>query len=207
MLYGNTEEGKSTLARALILAKPHVIFVDTKQSRLEEAQLATIGPFVYGEDYTNLGPGRFVWRPPIEYVDDMAMRERFFRWALENGNRVIFLDEIIDHAESATRFPRWLRLCVQRGRSNNLGIWGTTQQPRGIPTWFTAQAQFIFTFHVGLPEYRDRIDEVFEQDVPWSKITLKSHRFVWKDSSGMHGPYTLDMAALAEEEGLTAGSG
>jgi hypothetical protein len=197
LLFGNRGQGKSVLAKALLRAKHDVIVIDTKKNE----DWSDVGPYVVGDAIygKGIGRGRYVWQPDNSFVDSMEARERFFRWALgadpahPNGNRVIYLDEIVQVAESATKYPRWLKIAVQTGRSANLGVWGTTQQPRGIPLWIAGQADYIFTFHVGLPEYRDRIEQFMEAPVPWEQLTPGSKMFVWRDARGMHGPTWLNL--------------
>lgn len=203
ILLGNTREGKSVLAKALLRAKRNVIVIDTKEREYwgdvvtnPEKYPNPDKPYVVGgvdaiKDIE--GPGRYVWRPGYDFTDSMEAREEFFRWALEVGNRVIYIDEIIDVAESATKYPKWYRRCVKTGASANLGMWGTTQEPRGIPLWTVGQAQYTFAFHTGLPEYRDRIDQIMETKVPWQQLPSRSFEFVWKDQNGMHGPTHLDI--------------
>ena len=202
VLFGNSGEGKSTLARALLIAKPDVIVIDTKRDPKDRWDL--VGEIVHGEDIRKVGGGRFVWQPPNNWMTDMEYRDDFFHWALGdpdnlNGNRVIYLDKILHTAPSATKFPIWLQLCVQTGRSANLGIWGTTQMPVRVPLFTIANAEYVFTFAVGLPEYRQRIDEIIEDPVPWSEIPRRSHKFMFRTPGGFYGPFELDLEAYNEQ--------
>lgn len=191
IFFGNTREGKSQLVKAILRAKKHVIVIDTKQRE----DWGDVGEYVDGKKIYDVGEGRYIWRPDIELSDDDLEEEfnTFFRWVMEQGNRVIFVDEIVDVARSAQKFPRAYRRATKTGAAAGLGIWGSTQEPRGIPLWTVGQADYLFTFHVGLPEYRQRIDQIFEMPVPWNALPTRSYQFVWKDRDGLHGPTKLDL--------------
>lgn len=201
VILGNSGQGKSVLAKNLVMAEPNVIVVDTKH----DEDWSDVGEIKHGEEIYGVGEGRYVWKTPNAFTDDERHAERFFSWALTAGNRVIYIDEYGDVCPGALTYPLALRRCIMRGRSRKLSIWGTTQEPIRCPSFLIGQAQHLYVFATGHPTQRKTIDQVFEQPVPWQELRLCTltgirhspkecggHQFLYKGPYGIYGPLVLE---------------
>ena len=189
---GNTGTGKTVLTRALFSRVTHGIALDTKHDESWD----DVGEVIRGDKIYRVGGGRYVWKVPESFLFDESEREKFFAWALLAGHRTIYIDEFGDVCESAVRFPRSLKLCVMRGRSRKLGIWGTTQEPVRVPPWLFGQAQHRYVFALGHPAQRKLAEEFFEAKIPWTEMpeppSANAHRFMYKGpGTGAVGPMRL----------------
>jgi hypothetical protein len=205
---GNSGEGKTQLLRQLFLAIEDGIFVDTKHDEPNSDLGLTISG---NKKIYEIDAGRYVWRAPESFVFDEDERERFYRWCLKAGRRVILIDEFADSCPSAQSYPRALKMCVMRGRSRKLSIWGTTQEPLRVPPFLFGQAQHLYCFHLGHPRQRDLAQEFFEdQRIPWQEMPSHlevghrsplAHRFIYRGTGGIFGPTKL---LLPTREGRTS---
>lgn len=194
---GNSGEGKTQLLRELFLGVEDGIFVDTKH----DEDNADLGRVVTGDKIYSAEHGRYVWKTPKEFVFDADAKEKFFGWALEAGHRVILVDEYGDICESAQQYPRNLRLCIMRGRSRELSIWGTTQEPLRVPSFLFGQAQHFYCFYLGHPDHRKAAEKYMEGvKIPWEAMpsaidvgnnSKLAHRFVYRGPGGIYGPTKL----------------
>ena len=166
---GNTGTGKTTLVRSLFAGVEHGICVDTKQDEEWEAY----GKVVKGNNIYRVGPGRFIWRPAKNFPFDEDAQEKFFRWALDVGKRVIYIDEFADICPNANEYPRALKLCIMRGRSKRLSIWGTTQEPLRVPRFLFGQAEHRYCFFIGHPAQQRLASHLLEAPLDFSKIPMQ----------------------------------
>lgn len=197
---GNSGTGKSVLTRALFRAVRNGIAIDTKHDESWNG----VAEVIEGDRIFSVGKGAYVWKTPESFLFDEEERNRFFKWALEAGNRTIYIDEFGDVCENAQSFPRYLKLCVMRGRSRGVGIWGTTQEPMRVPPWLFGQAQHRYCFALGHPTQKKLADEFFEAKLPWesmpepspyTKANDTAYRFVYKGpGTGLIGPMKMELA-------------
>lgn len=201
---GNSGTGKSELLKTLYDSSvEHGIILDTKQ---DDTRMNDLGRVVKGERIFDVGPGRYVWKVPVQWIDAIDKWDAFFEWALEAGNRVIFSDEIGDVCEDARNYPLWFRRCYQRGRSRFLGMWGTTQELARAPRFAFSACHHRYMFYLGDPIQQTLAKGFFEVDVPWSAIPEprwqpndprgvdpEGYKFVYKGPGvAMQGPFRLE---------------
>lgn len=198
---GNSGTGKTTTINSIFKAIDHGIFIDTKQNE-DSASLVWNNPkrVIEGDAIYDIGPGRYVWRPDKTFPFNEREQERFFTWALEVGNRVIYIDEFGDVTFSANQYPRALRMCVTRGRSARLSIWGTTQEPIRVPSFLFGQAEHRYVFFLGHPEQQKLASQYLGEKVDFSTIPEQyddlgnrlGSPFYYRDPQGiLHGPTKL----------------
>lgn len=194
---GNSGEGKTQVLRELFLGIEDGIFIDTKH----DEDHSDLGRIVKDDKIYSIDHGRYVWQTPRSFHKYDEEKERFFGWALEAGHRVILCDELGDICESANKYPYNLRLCVMRGRSRELSIWGTTQEPLRVPSFLFGQAQHFYVFHLGHPDHRKMAENFLEKAaIPWEQLPSAvdvgtehptAHRFIYKGPGGIYGPTKL----------------
>lgn len=192
---GNTGEGKSVVAQVLLLSQRNVIVLNTKHDPV----------FAEGDAKINLKPcceqvitrdeqiyyikgGRFDFRPSDSWLQSPEEKDRFFKWALDAGNRVIYVDEVNDICPSAQDYPYQFQKAIKQGRWKKLGIWCSAQELVRVPSFSFGQAQYIVMFYLGLAAYRKKAAEWFQTDIDWSMIKERSHRFYLKTPVGLYGP-------------------
>lgn len=193
--FGDSGTGKTTILRSLFRAVEHGIAIDTKH----DGELTSYGTLIRGDKIYEVGAGRFVWRPPDSFSFDEDEQNKFFSWALRAGNRVIYADEFGDVVQSSTSYPRALRLCIMRGRSRNLGVWGTSQEPVRVPAFLFGQAQHMYVFACGHPAHRHLAEQMYGAPIAWDEIPYlgtrnhgpRAHRFYYKGPNGRIGPLRL----------------
>lgn len=175
---GNTGEGKSYMFDALLRSQPNAIIINTKH----DPSFGTVGERIErDEDIYRVGKGRFDFRPSDAWINSIALKDRFFRWALNAGGpRVIYIDEFDDVCDSAVTFPPALKKCVKQGRWKGVGIWGSTQEPVRAPSFLYGQAQHRYLFYLGWDVHRKVAEAFFQQKIPWELIPERSHRFMLK---------------------------
>src|SRR5215469_13270814 len=186
---GNTGEGKTAAAIALLRAVPNAIIVNTQHNPyfrgLVDPKRGTIRD---DEQIFRVRGGRFDYQPSDAFAKDERVADRFFEWAFRAGHRVIYIDEFNDVCPNAASWPYGLQKCIKQGRWKHLGIWGSAQEPIRVPSFCFAQAQHRYLFYLGWPPHRKFAEAWFQQSVPWELIPERSHKFLLKTPAGVFGP-------------------
>lgn len=174
---GPTGSGKSELLKAVLVAQTDAIVIDTKQTE----DWTAIGEIVGERDVYRCRGGRFIYRVEPDFLIDETRSERFFRWALHAGRRVIAIDELLDIPPSPG-----LKILSTQGRSAGVGLWVATQRPHGIPLYALTETQHTFTFGLRLKRDRERVEEaVSGAAIPWDYLAKHDHSFVYIDKRGV----------------------
>jgi energy-coupling factor transporter ATP-binding protein EcfA2 len=181
---GPTGSGKSVLAKALIASQKNVIIVDTKRKE----DWSDVAEIVSERDVFRCGRGRYVFRVPRDFLIDPSLPEKFFRWALDAGGRVIYVDELLDIIPTPG-----LKILATQGRAAGVGLWTATQRPSGVPLYTISETQHMFVFYLRLERDRERIEDATSGSfIPWDKMRQPKYQFVHVDESGdVSGPTFL----------------
>jgi energy-coupling factor transporter ATP-binding protein EcfA2 len=183
---GPTGSGKTELARAFLRHQRNVIILDTKKSEIDDWQ--TVGESVDEKEVYRTKGGRFVYHVEPDFLIDPSRPERFFRWALKGGNRVIYIDELLDIIEVPG-----LKILATQGRSNNCGLWIATQRPHGVPIFAISEADATFVFRLRVDRDRERMEAATGTHIPWDRLRA-DYSFVYIDKRGdLQGPAHLNL--------------
>ncbi len=184
---GNTGEGKTMLATALLLDKnyPNYIIVNTKHDDFFKSFGKTITD---DEEIFRVVEGGFNYCPSDVFLQSMPHKERFFAWCLRAGNRRIYCDEVNDICPSASRYPFMFQKAIKQGRWKKLSMFVTAQEIIRAPSFCFSQTQHRYLWYLGWPLHRKLAEAWFEQEIPWDLIPERSHKFLLKTPGGLYGP-------------------
>lgn len=152
LIVGQTGTGKSVLAKSLLPKTGKLIIIDPK------------GEFEYFEPngkqmpvYRELAavklrkPARFIFRPREGDIANIHVYDGVFQHAYEQGDTTVFVDEIIAFANH-NRYPHYMAVCYQMGRSKRVSILACTQRPKRIPEMVKTESQRFYCFKLNNPE-------------------------------------------------------
>lgn len=191
---GNSGEGKTLAAVVLFDAIDDGIILNTKR----DPMFARLCDRTITDDAKILKAraGRFNYEPSDAFNGDtkgglklaIALRNRFFAWALDAGHRVIYIDEFNDICPNASTYPVQFQKAVKQGRWRELSIWGSAQEPIRVPSFAFGQAKHRYLFFLGWPAHRKLAEEWYQRPIAWDRIPEGSHKFYVKTPSGVYGP-------------------
>jgi DNA helicase HerA-like ATPase len=172
---GPSGSGKTEVAKALLRAQRNAIVIDTKRSE----DWADVGEVLGPRDIYRVRAGRYVYRVESEFLVNPEHADRFFRWALNAGHRVIYVDEQLDILPTSGQ-----KILATQGRASHVGLWVGTQRPHGVPLYLLSEANHQFIFRLRLKRDRERIEEATAgAAIAWPQLEEK-YMFVYVDSDG-----------------------
>lgn len=186
---GPRGSGKTEVAKVLLKTQRNAIIVDTKRTE----DWTDVSPHILtGKEIFRTRGGRFIYRVDGNFLTDDKEPERFFRWALACGGRVIYVDELLD----IIPVPG-LKILATQGRAAGVGLWVATQRPTGIPLYTISETQHSFIWYLKLKPDKERVEESVsgaEEDIPWNKLRATKHSFIHINDSGrVSSPVKLQM--------------
>lgn len=172
---GPSGSGKTEVAKALLVAQRNAIVIDTKRSE----EWDDVGEVIGSRDIFRVRAGRFVYRVDSDFLVDKDQPERFFRWALAAGNRVIYIDEQLDIPATTGQ-----KILATQGRAAGVGLWVATQRPHGVPLYLLSEANHQFIFRLRLKRDRERIEETTAgAPIDWDTLD-RDFAFVYVNARG-----------------------
>lgn len=198
---GMTGSGKSFLAEVYLAGFEHVLKLDTKGEvyerrkkgepvwrGLEENKDFTVIESL--EEIDQVETKKIIYAPnfeeqTIEYYDSLL------KWAYMRENTTIWIDELMSIADSPTRYPKYLKACMTRGRSKDVAVWALTQRPSDIPSIVMANCTHFFIFDLMLPNDRKKVSEA--TGIPDFMETPGHHNF-WYYRIGGNDPIKATLA-------------
>lgn len=182
---GATGGGKSYLAAHLTAKTKNLIVYDVKR----EVEIPKAKIITKMSELKKAGAGRYVYRPSARDIADKKTRQEFlnewFKIIYYCRNRVIWIDELYEVAESALVMPHYLRSIYTQGRSMNIGVVGITQRPAFIPGFCMSEAEHAFVFQLRLPQDKKRVHE-YIGGVNFR--ALKTYEFAYLDMRSQDSP-------------------
>jgi energy-coupling factor transporter ATP-binding protein EcfA2 len=172
---GPRGSGKTELARALLKTRPHAIIVDTKRNE----DWTDVGEVVDEREIFRVRGGRYIYRVEPDFLIDETRVEKFFRWALRGGNRIIYIDEQYDVLPTDGE-----RILATQGRASGIGLWSGMQRPHGCPLYVLSEASHVWLFGLRLKRDRERVEEVTGSALPWRKLLSRKYAFVHVGNQG-----------------------
>lgn len=182
---GPSGSGKTELLKALILGQRNAIIIDTKRSEEWE----DVGEVLSARDIYRVRAGRYVYRVEPDFLTNPEHAERFFRWALLAGNRVIAVDEQLDIPQVPGE-----RIVATQGRAARVGLWVGTQRPHGVPLYTLSECNHQFIFRLRLKRDRERVEEATAgATIDWAALE-NDYTFVYVDRLGeVFGPARMKL--------------
>lgn len=187
-ILGSTGSGKTHFSVWLLSSRdfherPCVIF-DFKGDDL----IASIGATPWTLNKYPEKPGLYVVRP---LPGDDALISRFFYWAWLRENIIIYVDE----AYMLPKNDKWIRACLQQGRSKHVEMIICSQRPVFLDKFVWTEASFFAVFNLTNSEDRKKVGEYTNGERP--KIMPKRHSF-WYDVSEQRGIYLAPVPDAAQ---------
>lgn len=167
---GMTGSGKSFLAENYLAGYKNVIKLDTKD---EVSERRSKGQSVWrglkeNKDYTvvtslidieTVTTDKIIYVPNFE-EQTLDFYNALFKFVYERENTILWIDELMSVAESATKYPLYLKALMTRGRSKNVSVWSLTQRPVDIPSICTANSTHFFVYDLMLEQDRYKMSQV-----------------------------------------------
>lgn len=157
LVCGSTGSGKSYLAEQYLKSYNFVVKLDTKDEVSERRKhgLSAWDGLVENKDFTVIrifddldacDTDKIIYCPDY-YDQDEELFNSFFDWIFRRENTIVWVDELMQIANSY-KCPRALSRCYTQGRSKNVGIWACSQRPSGIPVISLANSDYYFIFNL-----------------------------------------------------------
>lgn len=151
---GKTGSGKTTLAKALLYAQPHVFILDPKHTfTLPDSWKHSIYKTM-SELESHNDESTAIYRPDLDEMDGGC--NEFFELAFAQRNRLIFVDEVI-RVTPNNRIKPGYKNVLQLGRELNVGCWSATQRPSSVPIPIMTEAEHYFIFRLTSMDDRKRL--------------------------------------------------
>ena len=169
LITGMTGSGKSILAEVYLAGSdfPYVVMLDTK-GQVYERRKAGKNPWrglKEGKDFTvveHLAELDDVKTPKIIYAPIWEEQtpeyyDSLMEWVYRRENTVLWIDELMEVAPSAMKYPGYLKGLYTRGRSKNSVIWACTQRSIDIPSIALGMSNHFFIFDMNQPQDRKKL--------------------------------------------------
>ena len=165
-IVGMSGSGKSYFAESYLASYDHVIKLDTKGEyfeRKKKGQTAWRG-LVEGVDFVMVEhleelpeceTPKIIYCPTFDEQEE-EFYDEFFRFCYERENTIIWVDELMSIA-TAYNYPQYLRACMTRGRSKNVGVWTCSQRCAEIPSIVAANCTHFIMYKLMLDTDRKRM--------------------------------------------------
>ena len=191
---GKTGSGKSafgmTLAGTFARSLPdpwEVWWIDSKNDRKDKETLRSWGfrNGVSESDRQTSGAIRGAYYFCIDGSNDrfsadvVSQAQALIKMAYNRRNVIIVIDEYTQVVPSSRSPGKALQDVFARGRSNNVGIIGMTQEPVFVPRQLLSQASHLVMFSLSYQydiTYMKKIDPIYQSP---NKLGFK-HGFFWK---------------------------
>jgi energy-coupling factor transporter ATP-binding protein EcfA2 len=191
LFVGMTGSGKTTLARALLASRAHVVVLDGKGT-VKWPGWTRVSTLAAAAKLDPLEHPRIIYAPTARELSDDETVEAFFAWVYERRNTLLYIDEIYSVALGA-EIPFWLHALLTRGRERGCPVWGSTQRPMYIPMAFLTEAEHAYLFRLQAPQDRKKVADFYGVN-PESLHGLAKHRFHYvRLGEYPAGPFALDL--------------
>jgi hypothetical protein len=100
-----------------------------------------------------LKPARFWYRPDESDISDLSMLDEIYRYCYQRGNITVYTDDVVGVMDN-NRYPHFVRVCYQMGRSKGIGCLSCMQRPTGVPRPMITECTKFFIFR--LIDYDDQ---------------------------------------------------
>ena len=101
---------------------------------------------------------KIIYQPRWEEMEE-EYYDAFFKHVYEKGDCTLWIDELMG-VGNATRFPKFYKACLTRGRELGISVWSCTQRPATIPIISMSEATHLFIFNLAMKKDRERIAEI-----------------------------------------------
>ena len=169
VVLGKTGTGKSLLTEVYLAGSdfPYVVMLDTKGQVYERRKkrkplwrgLKEGKDFTVVEKLQNLDD---VETPNIIYAPIWEEQNEDYynslmEWVYRRENTTLWIDETMEVAPSAMKYPPYLKGIETRGRSKNVATWSCSQRSIDIPSIILANADHFFVFDLNQPQDRKKL--------------------------------------------------
>ena len=165
---GMTGSGKSFLAEVYLAGfEQSVIKLDSKGEVFERRKKGepVWRGLVENKDYTvieqlsemdKVETKNIIYAPNFDEQDQEHYNE-LMKWIYRRENTTLWIDELMEVAPSAMKYPEYLKALYTRGRSKNVSVWSLTQRTMDIPTIVLANSTHFFVFNLNQPQDRKKL--------------------------------------------------
>lgn len=166
---GKTGSGKSWVAEIYLAGMPNVIKLDTKGEYYERRRKREVlwrgleegrdyEVFFHLSDLENMTTNKAIYVPHEDELNQ-DFYESLMQWVYKRENTILWIDELMEVAPSAHKYPPALKALYTRGRSKNAVVWSCTQRPSDIPAITFANSTHYFIFALNLVSDRKKVAE------------------------------------------------
>lgn len=173
---GATGTGKSSLVRAIAVARKYVVVHDGK------GLVSWPGYRLFNslaELEKNDNPAKFpkiIYRPNRFEKHDEGAKEAFFEWIFERRNTTLIVDEVFQIVQG-NALPESYLACLTSGREHHIEVWNCCQRPTRIPPEILGEAEHVYCFRLRLEQDRRKMFDA--HGIPAESIRKLPKRFFY----------------------------
>lgn len=167
---GKTGSGKTTLARYVLQSHTRLVVLDPKGTIAKDVKWNVSGDTAVARDILRGKPGRYV----VSYDADW---QKWFAFCWDVRNVALYIDEVFLVIENPSKPEPAFRRLYRQGRELGISVHAATQRPARIPLECISEAEWLFTFQLGLKKDRDRMAEFGDTEETLRKAIPDQHGF------------------------------
>lgn len=171
---GKTGSGKTTLARYILQGHTRLICFDPKGTlhRSKDWNLSKPNDLQVARDLRRGAHGRLL----LQEVDESRWNYWLdFIWDVRNV--ALYVDEVYLVVPNAASPSLSFRRLYRQGRELGISVHAATQRPTRIPLEVISEAEWLFTFQLGLKKDRERMAEFGDTNETLKKSIPDQHGF------------------------------
>lgn len=140
-IIGRTGTGKSFLAKRLLPRSGNLAIIDPKR----EFDFDTCVVYNAVDKIIKAKSKRFIYRPDPDRLTDLTEYDKLYKYCYEMGNITVYTDDMVGIMDRQ-RFPHFLQVCYQMGRSKKVSMLSAFQRPAWLPMFLMSEANKFYVF-------------------------------------------------------------
>jgi len=172
---GQNGTGKTTLAKALIRARKHVVVLDPKNTFKDAAFGGTVVKRL--SDLPKCKNPHIIYRPSVRNGERTKENmDLFFWWIYDRRNTTVYVDEAALISQVG-KMPDGYLACLVEGREIGISVISASQRPKNIHNTIISESRHYFIFRLNLESDREKIADIIGDDA--IKFIKPKKYFFW----------------------------